>query len=409
MHWLTSPAHARWLESETDRLLEFGRGALDPAGGFGWLGDDGRREPGRPRQLWITCRMVHVFALGHLLGRPGWGPLADHGVRALETLFHDERHSGWYAGVGEQGPVTTAKTAYEHAFVVLAGASATVAGRPGGEELLAEALRVLDEHFWDERHGMVVEEWDESFTTLDGYRGLNANMHTVEALLAAYDVTGDRLLVERALRITTRAVHELAPTHEQRLPEHFDADWRPLLELNAEEPAHPFRPYGATIGHSFEWSRLALHLDAALGAAAPEWLRRDAVALFEAAVADGWAADGADGFVYTVDWSGAPVVRQRMHWVAAEAVAAAAAVWTVTGEDRYAELYASWWDHVAARFIDRVGGSWRHELGPDLEPSAMVWTGKPDVYHALQATLLPRLPLAPTLAVALRDGRLPPR
>ena len=36
---------------------------------------------------------------------------------------------------------------------------------------------------------MVVEEWDEAFTTLDAYRGVNANMHTVEALLAAADAT----------------------------------------------------------------------------------------------------------------------------------------------------------------------------------------------------------------------------
>ena len=36
----------------------------------------------------------------------------------------------------------------------------------------------------------------------------------------------------------------------------------------------------------------------------------------------------------------------------------------------------------------------------------MTWQGKPDVYHAFQATLIPRLPLSPTLAAALRDGLL---
>ena len=42
------------------------------------------------------------------------------------------------------------------------------------------------------------------------------------------------------------------------------------------------------------------------------------------AVRDGWAVDGAPGFAYTTDWAGAPVVRTRMHWVAAEAIGAAA-------------------------------------------------------------------------------------
>ena len=36
----------------------------------------------------------------------------------------------------------------------------------------------------------------------------------------------------------------------------------------------------------------------------------------------------------------------------------------------------------------------------------LAWSGKPDVYHSLQATLIPRLPVTPSLAGALRDGRL---
>jgi hypothetical protein len=32
-----------------------------------------------------------------------------------------------------------------------------------------------------------------------------------------------------------------------------------------------------------------------------------------------------------------------------------------------------------------------------------VWAGKPDVYHAYQAVLIPRLPLAAAPAAALRD------
>ena len=42
MTWLTDPAHRRWLEGETDRLLEFSRAARHPAGGFAWLDERGR-------------------------------------------------------------------------------------------------------------------------------------------------------------------------------------------------------------------------------------------------------------------------------------------------------------------------------------------------------------------------------
>ena len=253
---------------------------------------------------------------------------------------------------------------------------------------------------------MLVEQWDEAFTRLDGYRGVNANMHAVEALLSAADVTADASLRARAERILTRVVHDLARNNDWRIPEHFDSEWKPQLEYNVDEPAHPFRPYGATIGHWLEWARLALHLRAGLGAAAPEWLLDDAGSLFDAAIGEGWAVDGADGFVYTVDWSGRPVVRERMHWVVAESTATAAALFEATGDQSYAAWYETWWNYVADRILDRERGSWRHELTPTNEPSSVTWSGKPDTYHAFQATLLPRLPLAPTLAAALAQGLL---
>lgn len=409
MAWLSSPAHQRWLETETDRLWDFGRASRLASGGFARLDDVGRRLPG-PVELWITCRMTHVYALAHLAGRPGSAALVDHGLAALTGLFHDDAHGGWYAEVEPDGtPRDTTKAAYPHAFVVLAAASATAAGRPGARALLDAALAVQEDRFWDDDAGMVVEEWDRTFTDLDGYRGVNANMHTVEAYLAAADVTGDRVWLDRAVRVVERVVHGFARAHAWRLPEHFDATWTPLLDYNADQPAHPFRPYGATVGHWCEWARLTLHARAALearGDTAPAWMVDDAAALLDAADREGWAVDGAPGFVYTVDPQGRPVVRERMHWVAAEAVAAAAALHRVTGDPRWDDLYTTWWEYVGEHVLDRDGGSWWHELGPDNRVSRTVWAGKADVYHAVQATLVPRLPLTPALAPALAAGLL---
>jgi len=227
--WLTSPTHARWLEAEGDRLLDFGRASRHPAEGFGWLDTAGEPDFDRPVELWLTCRMTHVYSLAHLLGRPWAGALADHGVSALTRGFRDSTNGGWYAAVWSGRPISTDKMAYEHAFVVLAAASATAAGRTGGRALLDDALGVLLGRFWDDEYGMVVEQWDESFGHLDRYRGVNSNMHTVEALLSAADVLDDPSLREKAERIVARVVHDLAANNSWRIPEHFDSSWTLLF------------------------------------------------------------------------------------------------------------------------------------------------------------------------------------
>lgn len=56
------------------------------------------------------------------------------------------------------------------------------------------------------------------------------------------------------------------------------------------------------------------------------------------------------GFVHIVDWQGRPVVRERMHWVAAEATATNAALWVSTGDPSYDRWCRTWWDHVATVF-----------------------------------------------------------
>jgi len=385
-----------WLEAQTSSLVDFARASAHPDGGFAWLDDDGRPRLDQPVELWLTCRMTHVFALAAIQGDASATALVDHGVQALLGRLHDDEHGGWFAAVESAGgassrPSDDTKQSYAHAFVVLAAASATASGHPQARALLDDALDVFGRHFWREADGLVADVWDRSFTTLDPYRGVNANMHTVEALLAARDVTGDRVLLTRATSIVTRVVHEFAAANSYRLPEHYDEQWQARPDYNRDHPADQFRPYGVTIGHLLEWARLALHLRTALGDDAPDWLLPDARNLFATAVRDGWDVDGAEGFVYTTDFDGHPVVRDRLHWVVTEAIATAWTLALVTGEGGYRGWYDRWIAHAAALFVDTERGSWRHELDPQNRPASSVWAGKPDVYHAYQAMLLPRL------------------
>lgn len=406
MTWFEEPAHPKLLAEEYDRLLDFGTGLVHPAGGAAWLDDRGHPDLDRGVHTWITCRMVHVHGIAALTGRPGSRALAQALLDGLAGPLRDTDHDGWFQHLDATGRPDRAagKSCYDHAFVLLGASSAAVAGLDGADALLAAAGDLFLQRFWDEEVGRCRDRFSSDWSELDAYRGLNGTMHALEAMLAVADATGDDAWRQRAARIAAFVV-DLAASYDGRLPEHFDSDWTPLLDHNEDRPADPFKPYGATVGHGLEWARLLLTLEAALPAPDSRLLPT-AELLFDRAVADGWEADGAPGFVYTTDWSGRPVVRDRMHWVAAEALAAAAALFRRTGQDRYAVRFAQWWQHVEDCFVDREDGSWHHQLDSDNRPAAGVWPGKPDLYHAVQATLLPRLPLAPTLTRAIADGAL---
>ena len=391
-------------------LLRFAAGSKHDAG-FGYLDEDGRVDPGQPVELWISCRMTHVFAIGLLGGEApaaggpdaaGLRALAQHGVDALlDGPLRDRVNGGWFSGVTPDGEVVPTKMAYAHAFVILAATSAVAAGLDRADELLELALATQSERFWDEAAGLSVEEWDAAWSELSSYRGVNSNMHTVECYLAAGDVTGDPLWHRRAGRIAA-TVAGWARGNEWRIPEHFSSDWEPMLEYHADEPAHPFQPYGATVGHGLEWARLLVAVHQSLGEEAPEGLVEAAIALTERAIADGWHADGADGFVYTTDWQGRPVVRARMHWVLAEAINTSEVLRRVTGEERHAADVQRWWEYADRYLIDHERGSWHHELGPTNEVQSDTWPGKPDAYHAYQAAWMQELPTTPSYASAVK-------
>jgi mannose/cellobiose epimerase-like protein (N-acyl-D-glucosamine 2-epimerase family) len=400
-------ATAAGRRREADRLLDFAERALpDPTAPYVSLDSSGEPDPAQGHQLLVTTRMTHVFSLAALLGRRDADRFVSAGIDALRGPLRDAEHGGWFARLGSADGPDDRKQMYGHAFVVLAAASASTVGVPGARELLDEALTVVEQRFWDDDAGACRESFDRTWSDGEPYRGANSNMHAVEAFLAAEDAGADPVWAQRALRIAERLIDDGAAAHRWRLPEHYDESWGVDLEYAADRPADPFRPYGVTIGHLLEWSRLLLHLEAALPHP-PAWLVPDSRALMQTALEIGWRPDGQPGLVYTVDWSDAPVVAQRMHWVAAEGVLAAEALARRTGEAPYPELAHELWAD-AERFVDLERGSWVHELSPDGRPAETVWAGKPDIYHALQAVLLPDLPPAASAAgavVASRSGQ----
>src|ERR1700733_10788853 len=96
---VSEPGTAPWRQVEASRLIDFGRGAALPDGGFGWLGDDGTVDQAQPRPLYINARMTHVFALAHLQGVAGADSLAASGIAALAGPYADSANGGWFSAL----------------------------------------------------------------------------------------------------------------------------------------------------------------------------------------------------------------------------------------------------------------------------------------------------------------------
>lgn len=394
-----------FLQELCQDLLRFGSKFPAPDGSAYYLKEDGEPWKERNRDTYATCRMAHAYSIGAMLGFEGSEQLVDDVLRALKGAMHDDVNGGWYAGLTEDDQIIPGKLCYAHAFVILAASSAMLIGRPGAKELLDEALAVYDKRFWEEENGLASDNWNTEFTELDTYRGINANMHSVEAFLAAADVAGYEEYRVKAGKIIDHVIG-WAEQNNWRIPEHFTQDWDMDLECNKEKPDDQFKPYGATPGHGLEWGRLitqwALSTYKEDQEAAKPYIQA-AENLFNRAVEDAWNADGAPGIVYTTDWDGKPIVHDRMHWTLCEGINTAAVLWQVTKNQKYADYYAEFYQYADEKVLDHVNGSWFHQMDRENRVIGTVWPGKNDIYHALQATLIPYYGAEISIAPAVKN------
>ncbi|MDT3766907.1 AGE family epimerase/isomerase [Gleimia hominis] len=424
MSWLDSIEHNRWLSKHLQALVETGRSAMVPTG-FGMLNPDGSIDKTRPVDLAATARFTYVFCLATELGIPGSRKYADHGVRCLRKYFKDPEFDGWFFAIEHQpdadgngvphGEDGAWKRQYSNAFLLLAAASATVANRPGGNELLLEAMRDQEAHWWDETVDRVRARYNRDYSELADYRGMDSNLHTTEAYLAVAEVMDDPVWIDRATAIL-RFVYEEASNNDWRVGEHYDSNWEPLRNYPGHSRGVQHFPNAVVIGHQMEWARLAVHVRAAnktIGRTSPDWLLELSQEMFERARVDGWRRNGKPGFVYSVDFEGNVVDASRMQWIVSEGIAATIALRQAVLDDggsigsveHYDHHYRSWLDYVEEYVIEQPG-YWHRCLSEDNEVTESYLPGLKDNYHAVQALLMPRLPLWPPFAAAISRGLL---
>jgi len=207
-------------------------------------------------------------------------------------------------------------------------------------------------------------------------------MHMTEAMIAAFEATGDRRYLDRAELIARRICVDLAATTGGTVWEHYRSDWAADWDYNKDDPLHLFRPYGFLPGHSTEWAKLLVVLERYRPA---DWMLRKAVELYRTALTRGLDLEWG-GLHYSYAPDGALLDLDKYHWVHAETLAAAALLAVRTGDKRYWQDYDRLWAYCWRVFVDHQHGAWFRLLSPNGRPRSDIKSppGKTD-YHPFGA------------------------
>ena len=359
------------------------RGIDTERGGFfHFLRDDGSILDRDSRHLVNSCRYVYTYAMAaRRFSNPDFLQAAHHGLAFLRTQ-HLEVNGGYAWLLDAQGPVECTRYCYGHMFVLLAYATALKAGIEKARPWLAETWVLLERYFWEPDKGLYLDERSADWAEIDPYRGQNANMHACEAMLAAFEVSGEAHYLERAYQLAKAVTVNLAKQAGDLVWEHYSADWGLDWDYNRDKPDDRFKPWGFQVGHQTEWAKLLLILERYQ----PEsWQLERAEVLFQAGMQKGWDNEYG-GLVYGFTPDGAWCNDDKYFWVQAESLAAAGLLASRTGNSEYWDWYVRLWRYAWDHFIDHHYGAWYHYMNRQNKryDDIKCPTGKTD-YHTMGA------------------------
>ncbi len=326
------------------------------------LRDDGSIFDRMTKHLVGTCRFVYNYSLASLaLDEPAYQEAAAHGVRFLQEA-HRQADGGFAWVLQGRALEDGTRHCYGHAFALLAAAGAAKADIDGASALASDVYNLLEARFWEPDAQLYVDEIKAGdWNAIEPYRGQNANMHMCEAMLSAYEATGEAKYLERAHLLAQRICVDLADKADGLVWEHYRTDWSHDWDYNKDDPQNLFKPYGYLPGHFTEWAKLLLILERYRPEA---WMLARARALFDVALEKSWDEERG-GMQYTFAPDGRILDRDRYYWALSETFAAAALLALRTGDARYWDWYDRAWEFCDRHFVDHEYGGWYRILNAD--------------------------------------------
>jgi mannose-6-phosphate isomerase len=224
--WLTQAAWPRWLADGIDRQNNSFREAL-ALDGSGCIADF--------RRLRVVSRQIYVFSKAYEQGMTGADEAVAIGLNFLDKhAAHTEGGYAWRFDLQHRS-IDDTRDLYDHAFVLLAFASAAAVVPNTDLRIKAEALTRWILGAFSHPAGGFLESLPPALP-----RRQNPHMHLLEALLAAHEAFGGTLFLDAAHDLIRLFRDRIFDRQTGTLPEFFDDDWnvRRQRGLFLVEPGH---------------------------------------------------------------------------------------------------------------------------------------------------------------------------
>ena len=340
---------------------------IDPAGGFfQFFKDNGDIYDTDTRHLVSSTRFVFNYAkacqteASQTEEKSVYLDATRHGLDYLRNR-HRRDNGGYVWLLNKDKNLDETNHCYGLAFVMLAYATAYKAGVEEAKPWIQETFDLMEKHFWDAEFELYKDEASGDWKEVSSYRGQNANMHTCEALITAYDATQEQHYLERAILLANNICQRQAALADGEIWEHYTESWQVDWDYNKDDPKHLFRPWGFQPGHQTEWAKLLLLIHQRSPIA---WLIPTAKQMFDKAWEKSW--DNVNGgLCYGYDPQGKVCDGDKYFWVQAESFAAAALLALATKEEQYWDKYQSLWQYSWSHMIDHQYGAWFRILTQD--------------------------------------------
>jgi cellobiose epimerase len=305
--------------------------------------------------------------------------LSDDLYRFLMKHFYDAGAKEFHFKVSRSGaPVETKKVLYANAFAIYALTEYARAYGVGeaGQTALA-CFRAIDARVHDAKFGGYDQRNDPAWLSPGAEKETNTHLHLMEAFSSLYAYGKDPVVKERLGELihvfTTKILQKDGYARKE-----FLLDWSPF-----GEPA-------VSYGHDIETAWLLVEAAESFGQANEPTILKAAMTLGSSSAE--WGYDSKHGGFFEEGIpAGAPIKREKIWWIQAEALPGLYELYRLSKDTKYLDRLEKTLDFIEAHQVDREFGGWYWgaledgKLGPRGDNKGEEWKAS---YHELRALVL---------------------